>query len=254
MPAEIEWGCRALAWWDVPTSEGECMRSTNQLTIRRFVGGPMLTVCYALTAPGDESILIDAPRDAWRAALKFAEERDAPVRRLIATHGHWDHITDAHMVSDLGIPIFGHPADRALFADPLGQRAGVPFVIEPVALDRELAEGDRLELAGHEIQVLHTPGHSWGSVSLWLPGSALLFTGDTVLKGGAGYLERPESDAWALASSVLRIAALPEATTLYPGHGPPTTIRAEAWLGASADRQDLVSYWRSGQGRWTPRG
>ena len=229
------------------------MQSTGQLTIRRFVGGPMLTACYAVIVPGAESILIDAPRDAWRGALQAAEEQDAPVQRLIATHGHWDHITDASIIRERGIPLLGHPADRELFEHPMGQREGLPFVIQPVAIDRELEEGDRLELAGHELQVLHTPGHSWGSVSLWLPESDVLFTGDTVLKGGAGFLERPESDAWALASSVLRIAALPDTTTLYPGHGPPTTIRDEAWLSPTADSDDLIALWQSGAGRWTPR-
>ncbi len=229
------------------------MQTTDQLTVRRFIGGPMLTACYVVIAPGAESVLIDAPRDAWRAALETADELDAPVRRLIATHGHWDHITDASLVRELGIPLLGHPADRELFENPSGQRADLPFVIAPVAIDQELAEGDRLDLAGHTLQVLHTPGHSWGGISLWLQEQDLLFTGDTVLKGGAGYLDRPECDPWALASSVLRIAALPEATTLYPGHGAPTTIADEDWLVPNASREDLVALWRSGAGRWTPR-
>ncbi len=229
------------------------MQQTEKLTIRRFVGGPMLTACYIIIAPGIESILIDAPRDAWRAGIALAEELEAPVRRFIATHGHWDHITDASIVADLGIPIYGHPADLELFSDPMAQRADVPFVIEPVALDHDIAEGDRIDLAGREIQVMHTPGHTWGSVSLWLPDQDVLFSGDTVLKGGAGFLNRPESDAWALASSVLRIASMPESTTLYPGHGAPTTIREEDWLSPTANREDLVALWQSGAGRWTPR-
>ncbi|CAN5826643.1 MBL fold metallo-hydrolase [soil metagenome] len=229
------------------------MQSIDQLTIRRFIGGPMLTACYALIAPGQESILIDAPRDAWRGAVDAANGMDAPVRRFVATHGHWDHITDASDVQTLGIPMYGHPADTNLCADPMGQRGDIPFVIEPVELDHELAEGDRLILAGHEIQILHTPGHTPGSISLWLPESDVLFTGDTVLKGGAGYLERPECDAWALASSVLRIASLPEATTLYPGHGAPTTIHDEPWLSETGDREALVELWQSGEARWTPR-
>lgn len=229
------------------------MQQIAQLTIRRFVGGPMLTASYIIAAPGHESILIDAPRDAWRAAMRFAEELDAPVRLLIATHGHWDHITEAREIQQLGIPVAGHPADRQLFEHPMGQREALPFVIEPVTLDRELAEGDRIAVGGGELQVLHTPGHSPGSVSLWLAGHDILFSGDTVLKGGAGYLKRPESDAWALASSVLRIAALPEVTRLYPGHGAPTTIADETWLSPDADREQLVADWRAGKGRWTPR-
>ncbi len=229
------------------------MQTTGQLTIRRFVGGPMLTACYIVMAPGRESILIDAPRDAWRAALKAAEVAGAPPSLFVATHGHWDHITEARDVQRLGIPLAGHPADTALFGDPMGQRDTLPFVIEPVNLDRELTDGDRIQIGDSEIQVMHTPGHTPGSISLWLPEQDVLFTGDTVLKGGAGYLERPECDAWALASSVLRIAGLPEVTTLYPGHGAPTTIADEDWLSPLADREAMIAGWHSGTGRWTPR-
>jgi glyoxylase-like metal-dependent hydrolase (beta-lactamase superfamily II) len=232
--------------------------ATDRITIRRFVGGPMLTTCYAIIAPGRQTVMIDAPRDAWRAALNAAEEAQAPVSLLILTHGHWDHITDAKRVQDLGIPVAGHPADRAFCADPMAQRGGIPFVIEPIQFDRELADGDRLSAGEAEIQVLHTPGHTPGSISLWIPALDALFTGDTVLKGGAGYLERPECDPWALASSVLRVASMPESTSLYPGHGAPTTIAAEPWLAAPASgyptaREALVTAWQSGQGRWTPR-
>ena len=229
------------------------MRSLEQLTIRRFVGGPMLTACYALVAPGLESILIDAPRDAWRGAFKAAEELDAPMRRMIATHGHWDHITDASKVAESGVRILGHPADLTLSRHPMEQRSNVPFIIDPVEWDHHLADADRIGLAAHEIQVLHTPGHTPGSISLWLPGIDVLFTGDTVLKGGAGYLERPESDAWALASSIQRIASLPDSTTIYPGHGAPTTLQDERWLVDATDREALVELWQSGQARWTPR-
>jgi glyoxylase-like metal-dependent hydrolase (beta-lactamase superfamily II) len=225
----------------------------EQITIRRFVGGPMLTATYVVIAPGRQSVMIDAPRGAWRAGLKAAEEAGAPVALLILTHGHWDHITNARQLQQRGIPIAGHPADRALLVDPMAQRGGIPFVIEPVELDRELADGDRISIGDAEIQVLHTPGHSPGSISLWIPALDALFTGDTVLKGGAGYLERPECDPWALASSVQRIAALSEQTTLYPGHGAPTSIAAEAWLTDATDRDALVATWQSGEGRWTPR-
>lgn len=229
------------------------MHTFDQLTIRRFVGGPMLTATYAVIAPGFESILIDAPRDAWRGAMKAAGDLHAPVRRLIATHGHWDHITDASLVREIGIPLLAHPADLQLCANPMAQRGGLPLVIDPVPIDQELEDGQRLDLAGHELQILHTPGHSRGSICIWLPDSAVLFSGDTVLKGGAGYLERPESDARALATSVLRIASLPEQTTLYPGHGPPTTLGEEQWLLEATGADMLIASWTSGTGRWTPR-
>ena len=229
------------------------MQITDQLTVRRFVGGPMLTASYALISPGVESILIDAPRNAWRGGMRAAEDLNAPVERLIATHGHWDHITDASDIRDLGIPLLAHPDDLELCANPMGQRANLPLIIHPVPIDQHLIEGQRLDFAGQELQILHTPGHSRGSISIWLPAADILFTGDTILKGGAGYLERPESDAMALATSVLRIATLPERTILFPGHGGPTRLGDERWLMDATGPEELLELWQSGSDRWAPR-
>lgn len=230
------------------------MTAEPALIVRRFVGGPLLTVCYALIAPGRETFLIDIPRDAWRGALELADSMGAPVTLVLASHGHWDHITDLSKINALGIPVAAHPGDRELFDDPMGRQAGQPFVIEPARIDQELADGDRLAIGDEELQVLHTPGHTWGSISLWAPAIDALFTGDTVLKGGAGYLEQPESSDVALAASVRRIAAFPEATTLYPGHGAPTTVGQETWLADATDPELLIEHWHSGLQRWTPRG
>lgn len=213
----------------------------------------MLTTCYALIVPGVESIIIDAPRDAWRGALDAADAAEAPISLVVATHGHWDHITDMARLQDRGIPVAGHLADLGLFHNPMNYYDELPFIIDPVHIDQPLHEGDRLSVGDLEIQVLHTPGHTWGGVSLWVPELDTLFTGDTVLKGGAGYLDRPESDAQALVASVRRIAGFPESTTLYPGHGPPTTVGAETWLSDAEDPEYLIDEWLHGNRRWIPR-
>ena len=228
------------------------MTNSPRFEIKRFVGGPLLTTCYALIVPGRESVIIDAPRDAWKGAIAAADELDAPVQLALATHGHWDHVTDLAKVQSMGYRVAGHPADSALFANPMAGRSDLPFVIEPVQLDQRLADGDHLSVGDIDILVLHTPGHTMGSVCLWIAGEEILFTGDTLLKGGAGYLERPESDALALATSIRRLAGFPSATTLYPGHGAPTTIAEETWLEDAQDPDTLVRYWKSGQRRWKP--
>ncbi len=196
--------------------------------------------------------MIDAPRDAWKGAIAAADELDAPVQLALATHGHWDHVTDLAKVQAIGYRVAGHPADAALFADPTAGRTDLPFVIEPVRIDQRLADGDRLSLGDVDILVVHTPGHTAGSVCLWIDEEEILFTGDTLLKGGAGYLQRPESDPLALATSIRRLADFPSTTTLYPGHGAPTTIAAETWLEDAHDPDTLIRYWKSGQRRWKP--
>ncbi len=228
------------------------MRLDSDLIIRRFVGGPLLTVSYALIAPGHETVIIDAPRDAWRGGLEAASALQAPVSLAIATHGHWDHITDLSELQAMQIPVAGHLADEYLFADPMGYRSELPYTIEPVNIDIALEEGQHLTIGDQEVRILHTPGHTHGSVCLWIQDHDVLITGDTVLKGGAGYLERAECDPQALATSVQRIARFPDTTALLPGHGGPTTIEEEPWL-SNLTTEELINSWLSGANRWTPR-
>jgi len=220
------------------------VQEKNAVVVRRFVGGPLLTDCYVIIVPNQGAVLIDAPRDAWQAGIDAAESQNARVLLAIATHGHWDHVTDMARVREAGIPVAAHVADRHLLADPHGQGLTLPFAVDPVAIDRPLNEGDRLSIGNVELHVLHTPGHTSGSVTIWVPVIDALFTGDTLLKGGAGHTAEPGASLPALATSVRRLAAFPESTTLYPGHGAPTTIGAEAWLETLADPDAPLVQWR----------
>jgi glyoxylase-like metal-dependent hydrolase (beta-lactamase superfamily II) len=204
----------------------------------------LLTDCYAIIVPGTGAVIVDAPRDAWRAAIEAAASLDAPPLLAIATHGHWDHITDMSEVQSSGIPVAAHPADAYMMTDPHGQGLTLPFIVEPVTIDRPLHDGDRLGIGAVELHVLHTPGHTPGSISVWLPASDVMFTGDTLLKGGAGHTAEPGASLPALAASVRRIAAYPESTRLYPGHGGPTTIGDERWLETLSDPDAPLVQWR----------
>jgi glyoxylase-like metal-dependent hydrolase (beta-lactamase superfamily II) len=223
------------------------MQHAQSVVIRRFVGGPLLTDCYALIAPGSEAIIVDAPRDAWRAAVEAAQEAGSTVVLAIATHGHWDHVTDLARLQELGISIGAHPADAYLLSDPHGQGLEIPFVVDPVVIDEPLHDGDRLGLGDVEVRVMHTPGHTPGSLTLYIPSEGVLFTGDTLLKGGAGHTAEPGASLEALQTSIRRLAAFPEATVVYPGHGAPTTIGAEAWLADLSDPDAALVQWRPGR-------
>ncbi|MDQ4045580.1 MAG: MBL fold metallo-hydrolase [Chloroflexota bacterium] len=217
---------------------------TGQVIVRRFVGGPLLTDCYAVIVPDLGAVLIDAPRDAWQAAIEAAETMNAPMLLAIATHGHWDHVTDMARVREAGIPLAAHQADAYMLSDPHGQGLNIPFVVDPVSIDRPLSEGDRVAIGPVELHILHTPGHTPGSVTVWLPREDVMFTGDTLLKGGAGHTAEPGASLPALATSVRRLAAFPESTTLYPGHGAPTTIGEERWLETLSDPDAPLVQWR----------
>jgi hydroxyacylglutathione hydrolase len=222
---------------------------TPDIIIKRFIGGPLLTCCYVIVVPNKGALIVDAPRDAWTAAIEVADTHHGPVLMAVATHGHWDHITDMSRIRDRGITIAAHRADADMFADPHGQGLVLPFAVEPVAIDRFLDDGTRLSIDVAEIQVLHTPGHTPGSISLYLPRADALFTGDTLLKGGAGHTAEPGSSLPALATSVRRLAAFPEATTIYAGHGAPTTVGDEHWLADLGDPDAPLLQWRPSNAR-----
>jgi glyoxylase-like metal-dependent hydrolase (beta-lactamase superfamily II) len=102
--------------------------------------------------------------------------------------------------------------------------------IRPVPVAQELADGDLIKVGSRTLTVLHTPGHSPGSLCLYAPEAATLFSGDTLFAGTFGRYDLPGGDGEALRASLRRLAALPRRTAVLPGHGRATTIGDEAWL------------------------
>jgi len=166
----------------------------------------------------DERVLVvDAPHDA---AAILAAVGDRRVEGIVCTHGHNDHINAAVELADAtGAAIALHPADEVLWnAVHPGRRP-----------DMALAHGDVLERAGAQLQVWHTPGHSPGGVCLYLAEAGVIFTGDTLFKGGPGATGRSYSDFPTIIESIRRLLLLmPPPTVVHTGHGESTTIAAEA--------------------------
>jgi glyoxylase-like metal-dependent hydrolase (beta-lactamase superfamily II) len=162
-----------------------------------------------------EVVIVDA---AHNADAIIAAVGNREVRAVVCTHGHNDHVTVApELAKRLDAPILLHPGD-----DPLWRMA------HPDVDYRSLADTQRITVAGTDIEVLHTPGHSPGSVSLYLPEAAALFTGDTLFHGGPGATGRSFSDFDTIIDSIRdRLLTLPEETTVHTGHGDTTTIGTE---------------------------
>lgn len=164
-----------------------------------------------------EVIVIDAAHD--HAPIVEAVG-DRVVRMLICTHGHNDHINAAGEFADeTDTPIALHEADRMLWDAVYPDRAP----------DRDLAARRFITVAGTNMIVIHTPGHSPGGVCLHIPSEGLLFSGDTLFEGGPGATGRSHSDYPTILDSIrTKLLVLPPETVVHAGHGPSTTIGAEA--------------------------
>ncbi len=175
----------------------------------------------------DELItLIDAGtgqnfEDVKRNLAKF-NLKPSDIGLLINTHCHFDHAGGDWDFVASGCEVAIHESEARLLregeetitcAAMFGERP------KPVEVARELREGNRVELCELTLEVLHTPGHTQGSISLYEPKQKILFSGDTVFRDGVGRADLPTSDAKALARSLRKLAKL-EVERLYPGHGP----------------------------------
>jgi glyoxylase-like metal-dependent hydrolase (beta-lactamase superfamily II) len=163
-----------------------------------------------------ECVVIDAAHEA-RPIIKAVNKRK--VVAVLLTHGHNDHITAAGEISDATRgPSYLHPDDRMLWD-----------TVYTTAADHELADGDVLTVAGVDLHVLHTPGHSWGSCCFHAPDLGVVFSGDTLFDGGPGATGRSFSDFPTIVDSIrTKLLTLPPETVVHTGHGDDTTIGDEA--------------------------
>jgi glyoxylase-like metal-dependent hydrolase (beta-lactamase superfamily II) len=165
----------------------------------------------------DECIVIDAPHRVDDVLDVVGDRR---VTAIVCTHAHDDHVRIAPETGRrTGAPVLLHPDDKPVW------RLTHPDV-DP---DGELADGQVISVAGTDLRVLHTPGHSPGAVCLYAPELGVVFTGDTLFSGGPGATGRSFSDHDTILASIRdRLLTLPPDTVVHTGHGASTTIGAEA--------------------------
>jgi hydroxyacylglutathione hydrolase len=203
------------------------------MEIYAHTGGPVDTNGYLVVDEATrQALAIDAPEGAAAAFAERAERDGLQILRLVLTHGHWDHIYDALFFRRaFQCPIAIHEADAFMLQIPQTELFGLPFSIPPFEADEAIIDAETLEVGGLGLTVLHTPGHSPGGICLHEPKRGVLFAGDTLFAGSYGRLDLPGSDAQAMVASLARLAALSPSTTVYSGHGPATTVAAEAgWI------------------------
>ncbi len=203
------------------------------MKVRAFAGIPFSAVGYLVYGShSDEAVIIDAPLGtSKRVAQAIADENLRPVC-VILTHGHWDQFADVgELIAIYRIPVWGHGWDANRFADPsLTMEEGDRLQVRPCTLDRRLSDGERVQVGNLSLVVMHTPGHSPGSICLYAEEAGALFSGDLLLRMGVGSTKMVGGNAQQLEASLRRLASLPDSTVVYPAHSSPTSIRNERWL------------------------
>ncbi len=193
--------------------------------------GPLATNVHVLADErGREAIAIDTATPCLDWIAGCLAERGWTLRLIVSTHGHWDHIGDNAAVAEhTGAAIAVHPRDRDRLERPRTRFA--PFEIPPSVPAVELAEGGEVRFGSIRLRVLHTPGHTEGSVCLLDPDGGRLFAGDTLFAGGWGRTDLPGGSVEEMAASLARLSELEDHLRVLPGHGRETTIgRERAWL------------------------
>jgi glyoxylase-like metal-dependent hydrolase (beta-lactamase superfamily II) len=176
-----------------------------------------------------EGLVVD-PGDEIERILEVIGRHGLTVKAIVVTHAHIDHIGGAQKLHRAtGAPVYMNLDDEALQdaleiqAEWLGMETP-----EEVAIDVPANDGDRLVVGATEFHVLHTPGHTRGSISLWIPGERKLVAGDTLFRDSIGRTDLPGGDGRLILKSIHgKLLGLPEETVVIPGHGDMTTIGRE---------------------------
>jgi len=182
---------------------------------------------------GDElskqAFVID-PGDNIDKILAILDKHQLTVKAVVITHGHIDHIAGANKLrAATGAPVYMNGRDNPLL-DAMDIQAGwlnIPTPERP-QVDSDAADGALLHLSETDFHIMHTPGHTPGSLCLWIPSESKLIAGDTLFRDSIGRTDLPGGDSRQILSSIqTRLMHLPEETTVIPGHGPSTTIGRE---------------------------
>lgn len=200
--------------------------------LKAFPSGPYFTNTYLVACPETRhAAIIDPAFESFdKVAAVIDREKFIPVA-IFLTHSHWDHIADVKAFkTKYNIPVFVHVLDAPNLENPGADLLPCPLDIPSVKADGFLKEGDSIAIGAIHFKVIETPGHSEGCVCFYFENENILISGDTLFKGSIGNLSFPFSRPKLMWTSLGKLAKLPPATRVFPGHGGSTTIGTENWL------------------------
>ena len=195
------------------------------MKISSYTGGMVQTNGYLIETP-DGNILIDAPE----GITEWLQERGVRVDDVLLTHQHYDHVMDAAALRAGGARLHAFaPYSTDLTLESAARDWGMPISVEPFEVDSLLNMEDPLELCGLKFQLAHVPGHATDAVNFYLADAAVLFSGDTLFAGSIGRTDLPGGDTRQLLAGIDQyVMVLAPETRVLSGHGPSTTVGAEA--------------------------
>lgn len=192
------------------------------MLIKNFQLGQLETNCYIVTDEKTmETVVID-PGDESNTVLDYIEENKLKVKDIFLTHGHFDHTTAAEAVSqETGAPIWINEKDINTGDDEYLEF----YTYHAPENVKKYKDGDKINVGGMEFEIIETPGHSKGSVTI--KSGDVLFTGDTLFRGGCGRVDFPGGDMAQIMLSLKKLALLEGNYEVYPGHMDATTLDVE---------------------------
>jgi glyoxylase-like metal-dependent hydrolase (beta-lactamase superfamily II) len=200
------------------------------MDVRMFTVGPVMENCFLFRHDGSDRALIVDPGEEAPKLLNAIDELGVKLEGILLTHTHFDHVGAVAPVAEAtGAEVWVPEIEKPVLADIM---SFVPWPgfgpYESYDAEHTLAGGERLELAGFEIDVIFTPGHSPGHVTFSIPDEQVVFSGDVLFQGSVGRTDLPGGDWPTLLDSIRGLVdSLPEDTTVYPGHMGITTLGAE---------------------------
>lgn len=201
------------------------MNQRQKPLINRFIVGPLGVNCYIVADPATKEACVIDPGADGAKIKSFIAKNGLDLKFVINTHGHGDHIAANR---ELGVPIYIHRADKDCLTDPKKNLSSGIFMFDIVSPQaaRALEDGDAIKLGGLELKVIHTPGHTKGSISLAL--GDVVFTGDTLFQGGIGRTDLAGGDEEEILRSIRKkLLVFKDDVAIYPGHGGLSTIGEE---------------------------
>lgn len=202
----------------------------SKVKVEKIVMGMYQTNCYYAYLEDSKDIIVVDPADSGEYLFDLFTEKGFKVSAILLTHGHFDHIYGVKALKELsGAKVYAFSDENRLLSDE-DLNCSVSLSGRSVRLEADtlLSDGEMITLAGMDISVIHTPGHTEGSASFYIKEEGLLFSGDTLFSGSVGRSDLPTGNGRTLINSIKdKLMVLPPDVRVFPGHGDETTIGFE---------------------------